>query len=209
MTLKGKLILNAAVVFTGIVLLVGVSLFGAIDTRQSIEQLARQSSPLQTQTLELMQRLEKVSSDLLRLGLVKDRTDAEKISIEVQNNLAAITQTATEIEKLGNKQLGLDIKGLKSLHEQVKTTVTRRLEDIQSFQVEATRVNEGLAAIDQSASQVGKGAAELNLTAGHAAEDARNIMAQSTNAIKKLLVLQTRYKAMELLFSDLDAIKSK
>lgn len=209
MTLKGKLILNTVAVVAGIAILVGVSVLGALQTRQRVEQLTLQSSPLQARTLELMQRLEKTSSSLLRLGLVVDSGEARRLSAEVERDLAQIASTVAEMEKLGQKSVGLDIEGLRRLHQQVMSTVERRLQDVKSFNQEAGQVNQGLMAIDESATALGKGAAALNAASGQAAEESRIILTQSSNAIKKLLTLQSRLKSIEVLFGELDTVRNR
>jgi methyl-accepting chemotaxis protein len=209
MTLKGRLTLNVAVVVGGIIVIVAASVFGVFSTRSGIEMLTEQSSPLQIKTLDLQQKIEKTSADLLRLGMANSESEAQQLSAQVTRHIKSIEAIVGEIKKLDSKAGDIKMGGLATLHLEVSRTVEQRLRDVESFKRESAQVNKSLADIDAAVINVDKTVTALNADATAAADESRRISQQSNGAIKKLLTLQTRMKEVEVLLAEIEAVKSK
>lgn len=93
MQIRTRLYLNALICITGIIGIAGFSLFTIQMIRDKITILTSQSTPLQVKTVQMQQTVEKLSADLLQIGLANDPQEIKAIS-------ASINHERESLEKL-------------------------------------------------------------------------------------------------------------
>ena len=85
MTIKSKLYISSFISIIGIIGISAFSLVTIMMVKDKITVLTSQSTPLQVKTVQLQQTVEKLSADLLQLGLSNDPRDVKLISASITN----------------------------------------------------------------------------------------------------------------------------
>ena len=115
MSIRTKLLTASAAASAGLVAVVLLALYCTEQTREGIDTLVTQSTPLQVKSLELQREIEKLSANLLRLGLCNEQTETERLDSQVGKNRGEIERLRAEINRL--RQSPLDFSQFKALHE--------------------------------------------------------------------------------------------
>jgi len=148
MTIKSKLYISS---FISIIGIIGISVFSLATimmVKEKITVLTSQSTPLQVKTVQFQQTVEKLSSDLLQLGLSNDPQDVKQISASITHNRENLEKIHSEINQL--KKMPLDTDVFSELHDQVLKATEEKFKSMAVFREEAAKVNSAMARVDKS-----------------------------------------------------------
>jgi methyl-accepting chemotaxis protein len=148
MTIKSKLYISS---FISIVGIIGISVFSLITimmVKDKITVLTSQSTPLQVKTIQFQQAVEKLSADLLQLGLSNDPQDVKQISASITRNRENLGKIHSEINTL--KKMPLETDVFSELHDQVLKATDEKFKSIAVFREEAAKVNSAMSRVDKS-----------------------------------------------------------
>jgi methyl-accepting chemotaxis protein len=148
MKIKTRLYLSSAISVLGIVAIAVFSLMTIFMVKEKITLLTSQSTPLQVKTVQFQQAVEKLSADLLQLGLAHDLQEVKQVSSSIAHSRENLERINTEISKLNSS--AMDIKIFTELHDQVLKATDEKFKSMAIFKDEAGRVNGAMARVDKS-----------------------------------------------------------
>ncbi len=148
MKINTRLYLSSTI---SIISIVGIALFSFLTilmVKEKITLLTTQSAPLQVKTVQFQQAVEKLSADLLQLGLAHDKDEVEQISKSIsrsRENLDKINRDMAAINKTTT-----DIGIFSTLHDQVLNATDEKFKSMAVYKEEASKVNGAMLRIDKS-----------------------------------------------------------
>jgi methyl-accepting chemotaxis protein len=208
MSIKLKLIISSLVTILGIVAVAAVGLLSLERTRDNINQLTSQSTPLQVKTLEFQQLTEQLVADFLKIGLAGNEAEVKRVGAAIGERLKAMDAIKGAIASL-NPDSKLDTS---MFHEAATTTLAvtaQRLKDQALFMSEAGAVNQALKEIETSIAAANHELAGLSTQAAKGVTEAQASGTRANATVKKLLTYQGRLKDIELQVGYIDAVQNK
>jgi methyl-accepting chemotaxis protein len=148
MKINTRLYLSSTISILGIIGIAIFSLMTILMVKEKITQLTSQSTPLQVKTVQFQQAVEKLSADLLQLGLAHDPQDVQQISTSISHSRQNLERINDEIKTLNKSSM--DIGVFSELHDQVLKATDEKFKSIAVFKVEASKVNGAMVRIDKS-----------------------------------------------------------
>ncbi|MRR55141.1 MAG: methyl-accepting chemotaxis protein [Deltaproteobacteria bacterium] len=148
MKIKTKLIISSCICSAGIIGIACFSLVTILMIKDKITVMTTQSTPLQVKTVQLQQLVEKLSADLLQLGLSRDTQEVSQVSAAIDMHRDGLEKIHQEISEF--KDLPLDMQVFSDLHDQVLRAVDEKFKAMAVFREEAGRVNGAMARVDKS-----------------------------------------------------------
>ncbi len=209
MTIKTKLFTNSVITACGILLIVAIGVYVVLKMKSSIEVLTNRSTPLQVKTLELQQTIEKLSADLLSIGISDNSEEVTRLSQAIDNDLKLIEKINADIQKLDTKTRGTNTAQLKDIYKAIVQAVEQRLKDVATFKSEAASVSVALKNVEGTTTGIRTNITALNSDALNIVNDAQQSNLKLNNTIKKLLTMQGRLKDIAVVAGDLEKIKNK
>jgi hypothetical protein len=148
MKIKTRLYLSSSISVLGIIGIAVFSLITILMVKEKITQLTSQSTPLQVKTVQFQQAVEKLSADLLQLGLAHDPQDVKQISTSITRSRENLERINGEIGSLN--KASMDIGVFSELHNQVLKATDEKFRSMAVFREEAAKVNGAMARVDSS-----------------------------------------------------------
>ncbi|MHB8121618.1 MAG: methyl-accepting chemotaxis protein [Desulfuromonadaceae bacterium] len=148
MQIKTRLYLSSTISILGIIGIAFFSLLTIMMVKEKITLLTSQSTPLQVKTVQFQQAVEKLSADLLQLGLSHDPQDVRQVSASISHSRENLDRINNEIGAL--KNTSTDIGMFSELHDQVLKATDEKFKSMAIFKEEASRVNGAMTRIDTS-----------------------------------------------------------
>ncbi|NVN92911.1 MAG: methyl-accepting chemotaxis protein [Desulfuromonadales bacterium] len=148
MTIKSKLYISSFISIIGIIGISVLSLVTITMVKDKITLLTSQSTPLQVKTVQFQQTVEKLSADLLQLGLSNDQQDVKQISASITRNRENLEKIHTEINNL--KKMPLETDVFSELHDQVLKATDEKFKSMALFHEETAKVNNAMSRVDKS-----------------------------------------------------------
>jgi len=152
MQIKTRLYMSSAISILGIISVAIFSLVTILMVKDKITQLTSHSTPLQVKTVQFQQAVEKLSADLLQLGLAQDPEDVKQISASISHSKENLERINGEIGSL--KKAPMDIGIFSELHDQVLRATDEKFKSMAVFKEEASRINGAMARVDKSLSEL-------------------------------------------------------
>ncbi len=148
MTIRTKLIVSSFISIAGIIGIAAFSLVTIIMVKDKITVLTSQSTPLQVKTVQFQQSVEKLSADLLQLGLANDPQEVKQISESITQSRDNLEKINSEINSL--KKNPMETGVFSELHEQVLKATDEKFKSMAIFREEAAKVNGAMLRVDKS-----------------------------------------------------------
>lgn len=148
MKINTRLYLSSTISILGIIGIAFFSLMTILMVKEKITLLTSQSTPLQVKTVQFQQAVEKMSADLLQLGLAHDPQDVKQISTSIAHSREKLEQINKEIGSLKNSST--DIGMFSELHDQVLKATDEKFKSMAVFKEESSKVNGAMARVDTS-----------------------------------------------------------
>ncbi|MFH1026686.1 MAG: methyl-accepting chemotaxis protein [Pseudomonadota bacterium] len=148
MKIKTRLYLSSTISILGIIGIAAFSLVTILMVKEKITLLTSQSTPLQVKTVQFQQAVEKLSADLLQLGLAHDPQDVQQISASISRSRENLERINSGISSLN--KTSMDITVFSELHDQVLKATDEKFKSMAVFKEEASRVNGSMARVDKS-----------------------------------------------------------
>jgi methyl-accepting chemotaxis protein len=148
MTIKSKLYVSSFISIIGITGISILSLVTITMVKNKITLLTSQSTPLQVKTVQFQQTVEKLSADLLQLGLSNDQQDVNRISASITRNRDNLEKIHSEIN--GLKKMPLETDVFSELHGQVLKATDEKFKSMALFHQETAKVNNAMSRVDKS-----------------------------------------------------------
>jgi hypothetical protein len=148
MKIKTRLYLSSTISILGIISIAVFSLMTILMVKEKITLLTSQSTPLQVKTVQFQQAVEKLSADLLQLGLSHDPQDVKQASVSIARSRENLERINSEI--LGLKSSSMDIKIFSELHDQVLRATDEKFKSMTVLKEEAAKVNGAMSRVDTS-----------------------------------------------------------
>ncbi len=208
MSIKLKLIFSSLVTILGIVAVAAVGLYSLERTRDNINQLTSQSTPLQVKTLEFQKMNEQLVADFFKLSLAEKAEDAQRYTAAIDSRLSAIDALKEAIRKL-NPDSKLDAALFRDAARTTAEVVGQRLKDLGTFNDEASKVNKALREIETTILGATTELAQLSGQSVKGVSDAQTTGARANATVKKLLTIQARLKDIELLVGAVDSVQNR
>lgn len=148
MKITTRLIVTSSFTIACLIAIVGLSLYESRLVQSGIDALVSRSTPLQVKSVRLQQSVERLSANLLKLGISTVDTETKEISEDITRNREEIAQLHAEINRIKSVQLDLD--SFKSLHEQILKAVKDRLDSLSRFRSGIGEVNDSLKRVESA-----------------------------------------------------------
>ena len=148
MKISTRLYLSSTISILGIIGIAVFSLITILMVKEKITLLTSQSTPLQVKTVQFQQAVEKLSADLLQLGLAHDPQDVQQISKSISHSRENLERINSEIVAL--KKTSMDIGIFSGLHDQVLKATDEKFKSMAVFKEEASKVNGAMVRVDRS-----------------------------------------------------------
>lgn len=148
MKIKSRLYLSSTISILGIIGIAAFSLMTILMVKEKITLLTSQSTPLQVKTVQFQQAVEKLSADLLQLGLAHDPQDVKLISASIKGSRENLERINSEISSLNSTSM--DITIFSELHDQVLRATDEKFKSMAVFKEEAAKVNGAMSRVDKS-----------------------------------------------------------
>lgn len=148
MTIRTKLFISSFISIAGIIGIAAFSLITIMMVKDKITILTSLSTPLQVKTVQFQQSVEKLSAELLQLGLSNDPQDVRQISESITRNREGLEKLHAEINSL--KKMPLETGVFAELHQQVLNATDEKFKSMAVFREEASKVNGAMARVDKS-----------------------------------------------------------
>jgi len=152
MKIKTRLYMSSAISILGIICIAVFSLVTILMVKEKITQLTSHSTPLQVKTVQFQQAVEKLSADLLQLGLAHDPEDVKQISTSITHSKENLDRINGEISAL--KKTPMDVGIFSELHDQVLKATDEKFKSMAVFKEEASKINGAMARVDKSLSEL-------------------------------------------------------
>jgi len=170
MKISSRLYLSSTISVLGIIGIAAFSLITILMVKEKITLLTSRSAPLQVKTVQFQQAVEKLSADLLQLGLAHDPQDVKQISTSISHSRENLERINGEIGSL--KNTSMDIGIFSELHGQVLKAADEKFRSMAVFKEEASKVNGAMARVDKSLLSLKEIIANLVLAASRRANAA-------------------------------------
>lgn len=141
--------------------------------------LTSQSTPLQIKTVQYQQAVEKLSADLLQLGLAHDPKDVQQISTSISRSRENLEHINSEIGNL--KKTTMDTVIFSDLHGQVLKATDEKFKSMAVFKEEASKVNGAMARVDKSLTGLKEIISGLVISASRRASTATKTLNETIN----------------------------
>lgn len=148
MKIKTRLYLSSTISILGITGIAIFSLITILMVKEKITLLTSHSTPLQVKTVQFQQAVEKLSADLLQLGLASDPQEVKQVSASIVHSRENLEKLKHEISLLNNSSL--DIAIFSGLHDQVLQASDEKFKSMAVFKEEAAKVNGAMLRVDKS-----------------------------------------------------------
>lgn len=152
MKIKNRLYISSTISILGIIGIAAFSLMTIMMVKEKITLLTSQSTPLQVKTVQFQQAVEKLSADLLQLGLAQDPEDVKQISTSITHSKENLERINGEIGSL--RKTPMDIGIFSELHDQVLKSTDEKFKSMAVFKEEASKINGAMARVDKSLSEL-------------------------------------------------------
>ena len=189
MKIKTRLYLSSTISILGIIGIAVFSLATILMVKEKITLLTSQSTPLQVKTVQFQQAVEKLSAELLQLGLTHDPQDVKQISTSISRSRENLERINGEIA--GLKNTSMDIGIFSGLHDQVLKATDEKFRSMAVFKVEASKVNGAMVRIDKSLADLKEIISGLVISASRRASTATRTLNETISdksAVPELLV---------------------
>ena len=189
MKIKTRLYMSSAISILGIIAVAVFSLATILMVKDKITQLTSHSTPLQVKTVQFQQAVEKLSADLLQLGLAQDPEDVKQISASISHSKENLERINGEIGSL--KKAPMDIGIFSELHDQVLRATDEKFKSMAVFKEEASRINGSMVRVDKSLSELKDLISSLVISASRRAATATktlNASISDSSKVPELLV---------------------
>ncbi|MDD2273693.1 MAG: methyl-accepting chemotaxis protein [Desulfuromonadaceae bacterium] len=184
MKIKTRLYLSSAISILGIMSVAVFSLVTILMVKDKITQLTAHSTPLQVKTVQFQQAVEKLSADLLQLGLAQDTEDVKQISTSISHSKENLERINGEISSL--QKAPMDIGIFSELHDQVLRATDEKFKSMAVFKEEASRINGSMARVDKSLSELKDLISSLVISASRRAATATKTLNASISDSSKV-----------------------
>ncbi len=208
MKVRTKLVVNSLLTIAGIVAVAAVGYVSLLQTRDNINQLTSQSTPLQVRTLEYQQLTERLISDFLRIRLATTEEEMKRDAAATEARLQAMEALKAEIARL-NPESRLDTGKFGAALQTTIGAVDQRFKNLALFGAESASINTSLESIDGIINATNAELQQLSAQAAKGVVEAQNSGARANSAVKKLLTVQARLKEIELVMSEVDLARNK
>ncbi len=148
MKINTRLYISSSISILGIICIAVFSLMTILMVKEKITMLTSQSTPLQVKTVQFQQAVEKMSADLLQLGLAHDPQEVKQISSSISHSKENLERINNEISALKNTPM--DIGMFSELQSQVLKATDEKFKSMAVFKEEASKVNGAMARVDKS-----------------------------------------------------------
>ena len=209
MTIKKRMFVSAALTTASLLAIVALSLYTVLKIKSDISLLTGQSAPLQVKTLELQQTIEGISADFLRLGMSSEKDEIKRSSDEITLHIKYMETLNSEIKGLGSSTPGVDTAVFKKVHKDVIQGLEEKLSNVSLFKAEASNVNAALRKVENIILEIRSRITGLNSEAVTSVNKAQQSNLVINNTVKKLLLLQTKLKDLEVVMSDMETVRNK
>lgn len=184
MKIKTRLYMSSAISILGIMSVTVFSLVTILMVKDKITQLTSHSTPLQVKTVQFQQAVEKLSADLLQLGLAQDTEDVKQISASISHSKENLERINGEISSL--QKAPMDIGIFSELHDQVLRATDEKFKSMAVFKEEASRINGSMARVDKSLSELKDLISSLVISASRRAATATKTLNASISDSSKV-----------------------
>lgn len=184
MTIKSRLIIASLVTIAGLLVTVALSLYESRRVSNAIDSLVSRSTPLQIKSIRLQQGIEKLSSNLLKLGLSTSESEASRLSTEITSNQKEIAAIQEEITRI--KDTKFNLSSFQGLHDQVGKAVAERHASVSQFKKSIDEVNISLRNVEGSLSTLKKTVTKVNTNGQERSASAINTFSESFAAANLL-----------------------
>ena len=147
------------------------------------------SAPLQVKTVQFQQVVEKLSADLLQLGLAHDPQEVKQILTSISHGRENLERINGEIGALN--KTSMDIEVFSGLHDQVLKATDEKFISMALFKVEASKVNGAMVRVDRSLAGLKEIISGLVISASRRASTATRTLNETISdksAVPELLV---------------------
>ncbi len=148
MKINTRLYMSSTISILGIIGIATFSLLTILMVKEKITLLTSHSTPLQVKTVQFQQAVEKLSADLLQLGLAHDPQEVKQISTSISHSKENLERVNSEIVTLNNSSMDIGI--FSELHAQVLKATDEKFKSMAVFKEEASKVNGAMARVDKS-----------------------------------------------------------
>jgi methyl-accepting chemotaxis protein len=195
MKIKTRLYISSTISIAGIVGITVFSLLTIMMVKEKITLLTSQSTPLQVKTVQFQQAVEKLSADLLQLGLANDPQDVKQISASIFKSRESLERINKEIN--GLKSTTIDISIFNQLHSQVLNATEEKFKSMAVYKEETSKVNGAMNRVDNSLVGLKEIISGLVISASRRATTATKTLNETINdksAANDLLVNVQNYR---------------
>lgn len=192
MKIKTRLYMSSTISIIGIISVAVFSLVTILMVKEKITQLTSYSTPLQVKTVQFQQAVEKLSADLLQLGLAHDPEDVKQISTSITHGKESLERVNGEISAL--KKAPMDIGIFSELHDQVLKATDEKFKSMAVFKEESSKINGAMARVDKSLSELKDLISSLVISASRRAATATKTLNASISDSSKAPDLLTDVK---------------
>ena len=208
MNIKQKLLGNTVLMAAGIIGVAAVGLFAVTSIQSSLNELTSYSTPLQSKTLEVQERTERVMGALLKLGIATDGAEIESLSTQAEEGIKDIERINAEMKQLG-ASVSNDMSAFATTRAVVLQAAEKKQANTAGYNTEAKAINAALKRSEDAIAEVRQGAAKLESEADAAAALAQQASLKLNEAIKTLLAVQARMKEVTIIIAEVDMVKSR
>lgn len=209
MKVKARLNLGLLVTTFGIALIVAISAFAILKIGNAVSVLTEQSTPMQVKTLMFQQIVERLSADFLRLGLAGNPDEVSALSGSIDANIGELERLGSEMQALGGESSSESAGVFGDVRVRVVRAVDQRMSDLNLFRSETTNVNGAIKTVEVSVSGIRGKISRLSDESTSNLKTAQRSSLSVNTGLKKMLVLQSRLKDLEIIINDVEDIKSK
>lgn len=189
MRISTRLYITSSISILGIIGIAVFSLMTILMVKEKITLLTSQSTPLQVKTVQFQQAVEKMSADLLQLGLAHDPQEVKLISTSISRSRENLERINGEISTLKNSSMDIGI--FSELHGQVLRATDEKFKSMAVFKEEASKVNGSMARVDKSLGELKEIISGLVISASRRASTATKTLNETISdksAVPDLLV---------------------
>ncbi|MBI4595503.1 MAG: HAMP domain-containing protein [Candidatus Tectomicrobia bacterium] len=209
MTVKKRLLGSIFITIAGLLIMAAISVYVIFNIRSEINILTGQSTPLQVKTLELQQAVDRLSADLMRLGLSSDWEEIKRLSGIIEGHIKSMEDINKDMQRLGMKSFGADTAVFENVQKTVTQSVLRKLEDLSLFEAETSVLNTTLKEVERTTSEIRDKTGKITEEAAKGVREAQNSDQRLNSVIKKVLTAQAKLKEIEVILAEIETVKNR
>ena len=208
MKISQRLIALSLFSSAGLLSVAALGYWAVTSIQGSLRSLTLSATPLQSKTLEMQERSERVLGAMLKLSLASNTADLDGGAGQIDGEMRQMDRLREEIRQL-DPGAAPDIAGFREARAHIAQAVSQRLADEATYRSEADQARAALAQAESAIAATRGAVGSIETETARGADLAQEASVNLGTAMKLSLLAQNHLKEMDILVREVDAVGNR